>query len=124
LITANDIRKAILGWPGLYEARDGKQYLACPVSQIPGRLRDERWRNVGRDFSDSRFLQKMGLQVIEARYIGGVHAKKFCDVVVAKDYTPCRFDHCGSKTEPCLEIYSDIHLHEQCLAGTPVCGRD
>lgn len=87
MITKQDVVKAILAWPGRYETRGGRQFLGTPVSEVPARLRDARWRNVSH--LDSSDFQKLGLEVVEARYIGGVHPKKFCQVVVAGQ-VPCR----------------------------------
>jgi hypothetical protein len=77
-----EIRKAIMAWPGLYESRDGVQFFGMPVSQIPAQLRAEGWRNVAQ-FNDRRTLEKMGLMIEEARYVGGVRPKSFCNVVIA-----------------------------------------
>lgn len=83
-MNAADVREAIVMWPGLYETASGFKFLGSPVSEVPTRLRDARWRGVPRlDASDFR---KMGLEVVEARYVGGTRPKRFCQVVVAAEY--------------------------------------
>jgi hypothetical protein len=75
---------AIMDWPGRYQMEDGTEFLGMPASQVPSQLIKSRWKNVSRldhiDFKD------MGLEVVMARYIGGVRPKKFCLVVVAQRY--------------------------------------
>jgi hypothetical protein len=80
-LTAEKVREAIRGWPGLYETEFGRKLLGMPVSQVPSRLVKCGWRNVSR--MDRRDFEKMGLEVVEARYVGGARPKKFCWVVVA-----------------------------------------
>ncbi|MDX2277749.1 MAG: hypothetical protein NW206_20040 [Hyphomonadaceae bacterium] len=86
MITKEDILKAVseprLACVCRYEDTSGKVWIGAPVSEIASRLRDNGWRNVGRiDASD---LRKLGLTVLSARYVSGVRAKRFCDVVVAQ----------------------------------------
>lgn len=74
--------KAILEWPCRYETEDGIIFLGLPVSQVPAQLICCGWKNVSRlDTSD---FMKLGLEVVTARYVGGVRPKKFCRVVVAQ----------------------------------------
>lgn len=81
MLKAEDVRKAIMAWPGLYETKKGFKFKGLPVSEVPACLRDAGWKNVSRlDASD---LKKLGLKIVTARYIGGVRPKKFCLVVVA-----------------------------------------
>lgn len=82
MITAVDVKKAILKWPGRYQTPKGGTFEGMPVSQIAQQLRDCGWRNVPR--IDAYDLRKMGLIIVNARYVGGAHAKRFCDVVVAR----------------------------------------
>lgn len=81
-LTAETVRAAIMKWPGLYEARDGTKFKGMPVSQVPSQLVQCGWRNVSR--LDEHDFRKMGLMVEEARYVGGAHPKRFCQVVVAE----------------------------------------
>lgn len=83
-ISKQDIVNAILAWPGRYETPDGRKFLGTPVSQIPERLRAENWRGVAY-FDDRSTLRSFGLEIVEARYIGGARPKRFCAVVVAQD---------------------------------------
>jgi hypothetical protein len=80
-LTAENVKKAIMEWPGLYETAEGRRFQGMPVSQIPSQLVACRWRNVSR--LDEFDLRDMGLEIVTARYVGGAHAKKFCRVVVA-----------------------------------------
>lgn len=80
-LDAAAVKAAIMGWPGLYETDAGLRFLGAPVSETPKLLREAGWRRVGRlDMGD---LERMGLQVVHARYVGGAHPKRFCWVVVA-----------------------------------------
>lgn len=82
MLTATDVKTAILDWPGLYQTEKGFRFKGAPVSEVPKLLRDMRnWRNVSR--IDEYELTRMGLKVVTARYIGGVRPKRFCRVVVA-----------------------------------------
>ena len=81
-LTKDRVIEAIMKWPGRYEAKDGTIFLGMPVSQVPSQLRDCGWRNVSN--LDGCDLMKMGLKIVTARYVGGVRAKRFCDVVVGK----------------------------------------
>lgn len=81
--TVDEIKAAILKWPGRYETEAGEVFLGCPVSQLPSQLRDAGWRNIGRDYSDFYALKDYGLRVVRARYVGGARPKRFCDVVFA-----------------------------------------
>lgn len=83
-MTPQEIVAAIMKWPYLYETRDGKRLRGCPVSELPRVLRDAGYKNVGRGYSDYYALKDHGVTLVEARYIGGVRPKKFCDVVVAE----------------------------------------
>jgi hypothetical protein len=56
--------------------------MGSPVSEVPLRLRENRWRNVSH-IINCRDLTKLGCQVTQARYVGGVRPKQFCNVVVA-----------------------------------------
>lgn len=81
MLTLHDaIIQAVLAWPCSYETEAGDKFIGCPVSEIPKRLREEGWRNVPR--LDRHDLQKLGLTIVTARYVGGVRPKRFCDVVV------------------------------------------
>jgi len=75
--------KAILSWPGLYETKEGRKFMGMPVSQVPSQLIQSGWRNVSR--LDGYDFKRLGLEIVEARYVGGVRPKKFCQVVVAKN---------------------------------------
>ena len=86
MISKGDVIKAILEWPGLYEATDGRTFKGTPVSEIAKRLRDIGWRNVGREYTDWNWLRALGLEIVKARYIGGARPKQFCLVVVASPY--------------------------------------
>lgn len=83
-LSANDVKQAIMQWPGLYETETGFKFRGSPVSEVPTRLREAGWRNVSRLYEGD--LERMGLKVVTARYVGGVHPKKFCRVVVAALY--------------------------------------
>jgi hypothetical protein len=80
-LTADDVRSAVLRWPGLYEDPLGRRFMGMPVSQAPKQLIECGWRNVSR--LDKCDFEKMGLEIVTARYVGGVKPKKFCDVIVA-----------------------------------------
>lgn len=81
MLDAQAVRDAILKWPGRYETEDGRIFQGMPVSQTPSQLVDCGWRNVSRlDRSD---FERMGLEVVRARYVGGARPKRFCDVIVA-----------------------------------------
>jgi hypothetical protein len=82
-IVAVDVVAAIMQWPGLYEDPGGKRFQGMPVSQVPSQLRSCGWRGVPR--YDQHDIRDMGLEVRTARYVGGVHPKRFCEVVVAKE---------------------------------------
>lgn len=82
MLNAAAVKKAVMSWPGLYETEKGFKFKGAPVSEIPRLLRDNNWRNIPR--LDKHDLKKMGLKIVEARYIGGVRKKRFCDVVVAE----------------------------------------
>lgn len=82
-LTASDVIAAIMKWPGLYEDENGRRFQAMPVSQIPSQLVSCGWRRVSH-LNHASDYTSMGLQVVTARYVGGVHAKRFCSVVVAK----------------------------------------
>lgn len=80
-LTGEEVIKSILKWPGRYEDTSGRVFLGMPVSQVPSQLIQTGWKNVSRlDRSD---FEKLGLGIVEARYVGGVRPKKFCWVVVA-----------------------------------------
>lgn len=83
-LNAEHVKQAIMKWPGLYETNGGIKVLAVPVSQMTKQLREAGWRGLGRQFGDASIYEAFGLQVVEARYIGGVRLKAFCDVVVAR----------------------------------------
>lgn len=91
-MTQQDVIQAILAWPGLYETAEGRLFQGAPVSEVPTRLREARWRNVSR--LDRFDLKHLGLEIVEARYVGGARPKRFCDVVVARDVGP-RDSRCG-----------------------------
>lgn len=55
-------------------------FLGCPVSQVPTLLRQDGWRNVPK--VDSYDLQKLGLRVANARYVGGARPKKYVVAVL------------------------------------------
>lgn len=80
-LTAEVVKTAILDWPGRYAMEDGTVFLGMPASQVPSQLSQAGWRNVSR--LDEYDFEKMGLQVVKARYVGGGRPKKFCRVVVA-----------------------------------------
>ena len=83
MLTKEKVIEAICKWPGRYQTYDGREFAGMPVSQVPSQLRDCGWRNVSRlDRSD---FQALGLEVVQARYVGGARPKRFCDVVVAKE---------------------------------------
>lgn len=79
-LQADDVRKAIMKWPGLYEDETGNQFLGMPVSQVPSQLIQCGWRNVSH--LDQYDFKALGLEIRTARYVGGVHKKRFCEVVV------------------------------------------
>jgi hypothetical protein len=81
-LNAEAVREAILQWPCQYQTPTGAKFKGMPVSQVPSQLRSVGWRNVSR--LDEYDLRKMGLVVVEARYVGGARPKRFCRVVVAK----------------------------------------
>ena len=81
--TVDEIKAAILEWPGRYETETGEVFLGCPVSQLPSQMRDAGWRNIGRDYSDFYALKDYGLRIVRARYVGGAQPKRFCDVIFA-----------------------------------------
>lgn len=82
-LTAQEVKKAILKWPGRYQTPKGMNFKGMLVSKIPTQLRDCGWRNVSQ-LSDRHTLERLGLKVTRARYVGGARPKEFCDVVVAK----------------------------------------
>lgn len=65
-LTAQEIKKAILAWPGLYQTPSGAKFRGMPVSQVPGQLVSCGWRNVSH--LDQHDLKKLGLVIVEARY--------------------------------------------------------
>lgn len=80
-LTAADVEKAILKWPGLYEEEGrGLCFHGMPVSEIPSQLRACGWSGVPR--FDRHDLRALGLRIITARYVGGFGSKRFCDVVI------------------------------------------
>ena len=81
-LNAAAVKAAIMTWPGLYETRDGVKFKGSPVSQVPHQLCENGWRNVSR--LDEYDLKELGLQIVEARYIGGASPKRFCQVVIAE----------------------------------------
>lgn len=89
-LDAQKVKDAILKWPGRYSTADGTIFQGMPVSQVASQLRDCGWRNVPR--LDSGYLEDMGLEIVEARYVGGARPKKFCQVVVARrvPFDACR----------------------------------
>ncbi len=86
MINKLQVETAIAKWPGLYQDQTGNLFYGMPVSQVPSQLRECGWKNVSRlDESDFR---KMGLEILTARYVGGVkpyvdrvRPKQFCRVV-------------------------------------------
>jgi hypothetical protein len=82
MLNAFKVLKAIMAWPGRYEDEGGNRFEGMPVSQVPSQLIREGWRNVSH-LAESDF-EDMGLEIVTARYVGGVRPKKFCQVVVAK----------------------------------------
>jgi hypothetical protein len=83
-LTAESVKKSIMEWPSIYQDKDGNKYWAMPVSEVPKQLRDTGWKNVPR--LNHYDFKKMGLKVVEARYIQGARPKRYCDVVVAANY--------------------------------------
>lgn len=117
MLTAQAVKDAIMKWPGLYETEDGLKFKGSPVSEVPTRLREARWRNVSHlDASD---FEAMGLEIVRARYIGGAHPKRFCDVVVAASYEEPK-DLTGCGPGRCCLIDDDPEFHMQLLAATPI----
>ena len=82
ILDAAAVKEAIMAWPGHYQKFDGTEFLGMPVSEVPSQLVSRGWRRVS-SLKKSDF-EKMGLEIVEARYVGGARAKKFCSVVVAK----------------------------------------
>lgn len=80
-LTKEEVKKAIMAWPGRYETEDGTDFLGMPVSQVPSQLVDQGWRNVSR--LDEFDFKAMGLEIVTARYVGGASKKRFCRVIVA-----------------------------------------
>jgi hypothetical protein len=83
MLTKQAVIDAIMQWPGLYETPNGKRFFGMPVSEVPKQLRECGWRRVPR--MDTYYLANLGLEIVTARYVGGVHPKRFCDVVIAAD---------------------------------------
>ena len=80
-LTKDNVVSAILRWPGLYETATGRRFKGMPVSEIPRQLRECGWRNTSH--LDEIDLREIGLEIVEARYVGGARPKRFCLVVVA-----------------------------------------
>ena len=81
-LNADEIRAAMLSWPCKYQTPGGTKFTGTPVSEVPKRLRECGWRNVSH--IDEYELKKMGVTVVDARYVGGARPKRFCRVAVAK----------------------------------------
>lgn len=81
--TKDHVVNAILRWPGRYETKAGRKFLGMPVSQVPSQMIDCGWRNVSS--LDEPDFRAMGLEIVEARYIGGARPKRYCRVVVASE---------------------------------------
>jgi hypothetical protein len=81
-IGVGEVKTAILKWPGLYETAAGLRFKGAPVSEVVTRLREAGWRNVSR--FDVYDLRRMGLTIVEARYVGGARPKRMCQVVIAE----------------------------------------
>lgn len=75
----NAIRALVAKMRWLYETEQGSLFYGCPVSQLPQVLRDDGRRVVRRWDAD-----EAGLEIVDARYVGGVRPKRFCRVVVAQ----------------------------------------
>lgn len=84
-VQALDVLGAIRAWPGLYQTKSGRKFWGTPVSQIPKALRAQRWRGVAH-LNYEPELEELGLEIVTARYVQGVHPKQFCRVVVADPY--------------------------------------
>jgi hypothetical protein len=82
MLTKQAIIKAVLNWPGRYQTEAGGKFWGMPVSEVPKQLRETGWRNVSH--LDEYDLKKLGCVIVTARYVGGVHPKRFCRVVVAR----------------------------------------
>jgi hypothetical protein len=83
MLTKEKVIEAINQWPCLYETREGRKIIGETVSGMPGKLRECGWKKVS-SMGEYEF-KKLGLEIVEARYIGGAHPKKFCSVIVARE---------------------------------------
>jgi len=81
-ITKQAVIAAILAWPSLYESQSGRKFFGWTVSGMPQRLREEGWRRVN---MGKRDFENLGLEIVVARYIGGVRPKRCWYVIVARD---------------------------------------
>lgn len=115
-LNAAVVRSAILQWPGLYETPEGRRFAGMPVSQVPSQLRTCGWRNVSHLDEHSFGPRGLGLEIVDARYVGGARPKKFCRVVVAQEANDPRLPHPGHFGR-CHVISSDIEEHAWILAA-------
>lgn len=76
------VRQAILAWPCFYSTKDGRKFKGQTVSGTPKSLIDAKWRKVSH--LDEHDFSKMGLEIVDAQYVGGAHPTgKFVRVIVA-----------------------------------------
>ncbi len=113
MLNAKVICAAILQWPGLYETPEGRRFAGMPVSQVPSQLRDCGWRRVSH--LDEHDFKKMGLEMVDARYVGGVRPKRFCRVVVARDADDPANPHVGHIGR-CRAVASSLEDYAEQLA--------
>jgi hypothetical protein len=86
MLKKEDVTKACLKWPGLYEDRDGRRFKGTPCSEVPTRLVDDGWKRVSQ-YRDPYDLKQLGLTVVTARYVGGARPARFCKVVDLEEET-------------------------------------
>ncbi len=114
-LNADVVRSAILQWPGLYETPDGRRFAGMPVSQVPKQLRECGWRNTSNLDEHSFGSRGLGLEIVDARYVGGASPKRFCRVVVAQEADDPRLPHPGHFGR-CRVISSDVQEHTDIIA--------
>lgn len=115
-LNATIVRSAILQRPGLYETPEGRRFAGMPVSQVPSQLRTCGWRNVSHLDECSLGPRGLGLEIVNARYVGGTCPKQFCRVVVAQEANDPSLPHPGHFGR-CRVISSDIDEHAEVLAA-------
>jgi len=69
---------------GIYETAEGRKIVGATVGDARKALIEAGFRNVSR--LDDRDFRSMGFEIVTARYIGGARPKRFCPVLVKREY--------------------------------------